>query len=134
MVEKVDHIGIAVRSIEEQKKFYGSFLALDYIGIEEIADQKVRVAMYRVGDIRIELLEPTTEDSPVAKFIEKRGEGIHHIAYCVRDIDKALQQATSYRIKLIDGQPRRGAGGQDIAFLHPHSTAGVLTELCQSEW
>ena len=130
MLKKVNHIGIAVRSIEEAKRFY-EVMGLQVEGYEVVEEQKVRVAFVPVGETRIELLEPTSEDSPVAKFIAKRGEGIHHIAFEVEDIEKALEVLKENGVRLIDEEPRRGAHGTRIAFLHPKSTNGVLIEICQ---
>ena len=130
MLKKVNHIGIAVRSIEEAKSFY-EVMGLQVEGYEVVEEQKVKVAFVPVGETRIELLEPTSEDSPVAKFIAKRGEGIHHIAFEVDDIEKALEVLKESGVRLIDEKPRRGAHGTRIAFLHPKSTNGVLIEICQ---
>ncbi len=130
MLKKVNHIGIAVRSIEEAKRFY-EVMGLQVEGYEVVEEQKVKVAFVPVGETRIELLEPTSEDSPVAKFIAKRGEGIHHIAFEVDDIEKALEVLKESGVRLIDEKPRRGAHGTRIAFLHPKSTNGVLIEICQ---
>jgi len=131
MIKQIDHIGIAVRDLDVQRHFYSEVLGLPCIGIEEVPDQKVRVAMFPVGEVRIELLQPTAEDSPIAKFLEKRGEGIHHIAYLVTEIEKNMKRLEEHEIQLIDKEPRSGAGGHKIAFLHPKSTFGVLTEICQ---
>jgi methylmalonyl-CoA/ethylmalonyl-CoA epimerase len=130
-IERVSHIGIAVKHWEEQVAFYRDVLGLELEKIEEIADQRVRVALFRVGEITIELLDPLTADSPVAKFLDKRGEGIHHIAYAVDGLDRALAEVSAKGIALLDPKPRCGADGQRIAFLHPRSTHGVLTELCE---
>ena len=131
MIKKVDHIGIAVKSIEEARKFYEEVLGLKVTGIEEVEDQKVKTAFIPIGESEIELLESTSEDGPVAKFIEKRGEGIHHIALQVDDIEKALEELKGKGVKLIDEVPRYGAGGAKIAFVHPKSTNGVLLEFCE---
>ena len=131
MIKKIDHIGIAVDNLEEQMHFYEDVLGLTCEGIEEVADQKVRVAIFPVGEVRIELLEPLSEDSPIAKFIAKRGTGIHHMAYCVTDLDGTLKSFKERMIRLIDDEPRIGAGGHKIAFLHPKSTSVVLTEMCE---
>lgn len=128
---KISHVGIAVTDLEQQKLFYGEVLGLEFLGEEEVADQRVKVAMFRAGEVRIELLEPTDPDSPIARFIDKRGQGIHHIAYEVDDLDAALDEMKQREIRLIDEQPRPGAEGQRIAFAHPKATFGVLTELCQ---
>jgi methylmalonyl-CoA epimerase len=131
MLKKIDHIGIAVRSLEKQMKFYNDVLGLKSSGIEEIADQKVKVAVFPLGEVRIELLEPTSPDSPIARFMEKKGEGIHHIAFQVEDLKGQLMKFEEKDIRLIDQEPRVGAGGHKIAFLNPKSTFGVLTELCE---
>ncbi len=130
MLKKVNHIGIAVKSIEEAKRFYEA-IGLVVEGEEVVEEQKVRVAFIQVGETRIELLEATSEDSPVAKFIGKRGEGIHHIAFQVDDVEKALEVLKNKGVRLIDEKPRRGAHNTRIAFIHPKSTNGVLVELCQ---
>ncbi len=130
MLKKVNHIGVAVKSIEEAKKIF-ELLGAEVEGEEIVEDQKVKVAFIPVGETRIELLEPTSEDSPVAKFLAKRGEGIHHIAFQVDDVEKALQLLEEKGIQLIDKKPRRGAHNTLIAFIHPKSTNGVLIELCQ---
>ncbi|HHW55341.1 MAG: methylmalonyl-CoA epimerase [bacterium] len=132
-ISKVDHIGIAVKDLEEALKLYRDILQLEVTGVEEVPDQKVKVAFIPVGESKVELLEPTTDDSPVAKFIAKRGEGIHHITFRVDNLEKALEEAKAAGIRLIDETPRLGAGGAKIAFLHPKSTGGVLLELCQRD-
>ncbi len=131
MLTKINHIGIAVRSLDETIPFYRDNLCMAFSGIEEVAEQKVRIAMLEVGESKIELLEPTSEDSPVARFIEKNGPGIHHIAYEVIDIEAAIEKLRSEGARLIDEKPRHGAHGARIAFIHPKSSHGVLTELCQ---
>ena len=128
---KIDHIGIATRGIEDALTFYRDALGLDVAETEEVADQKVRVAMLPIGESRIELLEATTEDSPIARFLEKRGPGIHHIALRVDDIRAALADFRQKGARLIDEEPRTGAGGCLVAFVHPSSTGGVLLELVQ---
>ena len=128
---KIDHIGVAVKSIEEVAKVYTELLGLEMHGIEEVQDQKVKVAFIPVGESEFELLEATDPESSVAKFIEKRGEGIQHIALRVDDIEKALEELKQKGVKLIDEKPRYGAGGAKIAFIHPKSTNGVLIELCE---
>jgi methylmalonyl-CoA/ethylmalonyl-CoA epimerase len=132
----VNHIGIAVRSIEDSRGYYENVLGARFDGIEEVADQRVKVAFYAVGpaghEVRLELLEPTSPDSPVAKFIEKRGEGMHHIAFEVNDIQTRLDDLKQNGLRLIDEAPRAGAHGMQIAFLHPAASGGVLTELCES--
>lgn len=132
MIKKINHIGIAVRSIEASTPFYRDALGMAFEGTEEVAEQKVRVAFFAVGESRIELLEPTADDSPVAKFLEKNGEGIHHLAYEVADLPAELARLKNEGVRLIDETPRKGAHGTLIAFLHPKGTGGVLTELCQS--
>ncbi|MBD3289218.1 methylmalonyl-CoA epimerase [candidate division KSB1 bacterium] len=131
MIKRIDHIGIAVRDLEQQVKLYSEVFGLKCEGTEEVPDQKVNVAMFPVGEVRIELLQPTTDDSPVAKFLEKNGEGVHHIAYLVEDLESNLKSIEEKEVRLIDREPRTGAGGHKIAFLHPKSTFGVLTELCE---
>ena len=129
-ISHIEHLGIAVNSIEEALPFYEGVLGLKCYNVEEVADQKVKTAFLQVGGTKIELLEPTSEDSPIAKFIEKRGQGIHHIAYCVDDVESSLRDVEAKGIRLIDQHPRKGAENLNIAFLHPKSTVGVLTELC----
>lgn len=131
MTKKINHIGIAVNSLESSIPFYRDTLGMTYEGDEVVAEQKVKVAFLAVGESRIELLEPTADDSPVAKFLAKNGEGVHHIAYEVADLDAALLELKSAGVRLIDETPRSGAHGTSIAFLHPKATGGVLTELCQ---
>lgn len=131
MVSKVDHIGIAVRDLDEALKFYEEVLGIKCVDTEIVEEQKVKVAFLPIGDTEVELLESTEEDGPIAKFIEKRGEGIQHIAYRVDNIEKAIEELKEKGIRLIDEKPRYGAGGAKIAFLHPKSTFGVLIELCE---
>ncbi|PLX88838.1 MAG: methylmalonyl-CoA epimerase [Desulfuromonas sp.] len=131
MIEKINHIGIAVKNLENSIPFYRDQLGMEFEGTEEVAEQRVRVAFLKVGESRIELLEPTSTDSPVAKFIEKNGEGIHHLAYEVEDIERSLRQLSEQGVRLVDTAPRNGAHGSRIAFLHPKSSGGVLTEICQ---
>jgi methylmalonyl-CoA/ethylmalonyl-CoA epimerase len=126
----IEHIGIAVKNIDEAKAYYEEILGLECYAVEEVADQKVKTAFFMIGDTKIELLEATAEDSPVAKFIEKRGQGVHHIAFAVDDVNSALGEAEKKGIQLIDKQGRKGAEGLKIGFLHPKSTMGVLTEFC----
>ncbi len=130
MINRFDHIGIAVKNLDEAIDLYKK-LGFELKEIEEVAEQKVRVAMLPVGESKIELLEATSEDSAIAKFIEKRGEGIHHLAVNVEDIEKALENAKSNGLKLIDEKPRIGAGGKKVAFVHPKSTKGVLLEFVE---
>ncbi|QNG61306.1 methylmalonyl-CoA epimerase [Metabacillus idriensis] len=131
MINKVDHIGVAVRSISQVLPFYERTLGLKLEGIESVEEQKVKVAFLKIGNTKIELLEPTSDESPVAKFIEKRGEGIHHLALGVDDIKKRIEELKENGIKMIDETPRNGAGGASIAFLHPKAANGVLVELCE---
>jgi methylmalonyl-CoA/ethylmalonyl-CoA epimerase len=130
-VEKIDHIGIAVESIEKSLGFYKNILGLEYIGSEEVAEQKVRIAFLKIGESKIELVEPTTDDSPIAKFLEKRGSGVHHIAIKVDDIEAALARHLKAGAQLIDKEPRIGAHNVRIAFIHPKASGGVLLELCE---
>lgn len=133
MVGKVDHIGIAVGDLDETLKFYTEVLGMKLEGTEEVKEQKVKTAFLPLGDTEIELLESTDKEGPIARYIEKRGEGVQHIAYRVDDIEKALERMKEKGIRLIDEKPRYGAGGAKIAFLHPKSTHGVLIELCQRD-
>lgn len=128
---KIDHLGIAVNSIGEGKKFWTDVLGLKFEGSETVAEQKVTTAFFPVGESEVELLESTAPDGPVAKYIEKKGEGIQHLAFRVENIEMALEELKSKGIKLIDEKPRMGAGGARIAFLHPKSTNGILIELCE---
>ncbi len=127
----IEHIGIAVSNLEVSIKFYEDALGLKCYAIEEVKDQKVRTAFFKVGQTKIELLESTDPEGPVGKFIEKKGEGIHHLAFAVKNLPEALKTVESKGVRLIDQQPRKGAEGLNIAFLHPKSTNGVLTELCE---
>ena len=130
MFKKIDHVGIAVKNLEEAIKVWEG-LGLKVDEIEEVPDQKVRTAIIHIGESRIELLEPTAEDSPIAKFIVKRGEGIHHIALGVTNIEEHLRELKERGYRLIDEEPRIGAGGAKIAFVHPKAVTGVLLELCE---
>lgn len=130
-VMKVDHIGIAVKNLEETLKFYTEVLGLTLHGTEVVEEQKVRVAFLPVGDTEIELLESTSEDGPIAKFIEKNGEGVQHIAFKVDNIEEAIEEMKAKGMMMIDDQPRYGAGGAKIAFMHPKSTNRVLVELSE---
>ena len=127
----IDHIGIATRGIDETARFWREVLDLDITETEVVAEQKVRVAMLAIGESRLELLEATSDDSPISKFLEKRGPGIHHIAVRVDDIRGALARLKQYGARLIDEEPRMGARGCLVAFVHPSSTGGVLVELVQ---
>ena len=129
----IEHIGIAVKNLNESIQFYEEVLGLQCYHIEEVKDQKVRTAFFQVGDTKVELLESTDPEGPIAQFIEKKGEGVHHVAYAVDNLEEKLRQAEAQGIRLIDKTPRRGAEGLDIAFLHPKSTGGVLTELCEDK-
>lgn len=131
MIKQIDHLGIAVKDLDRQIKFYSDILGMEFTGVEDVPDQKVRVGVFKLGELRIELLEPTSEDSPVAKFLSQRGEGFHHIAYRVDNLAADLKRLSESGIQLIDQTPRIGAGNHQIAFLHPRSTFGVLIELCQ---
>ena len=130
-LENLDHIGVAVTSIAEALPFWESVVGIRLHGIEEIVEQRVRTAFLPVDDTEIELLEPISAESPVAAFIEKHGEGLHHIAIRVDDIDAALEELKRHEVRLIDERPRNGAGGTRIAFVHPKATHGVLLELCE---
>ena len=133
MITKIDHLGIAVNSIEEASKYYEKILGLTCEGREEVESQKVRTAFYACGEVHIELLEPTDPESPIAKFIEKRGEGIHHIAFKTDDITAQLKSASNAGAKLIHEVPIEGANDKLVAFLHPKSSFGVLTEFCANK-
>ncbi len=126
----IEHLGIAVKSLEESIPYYEEVLGLKCYSIEEVPSQKVKTAFFKIGQTKIELLEPTAEDSPIAKFIEKKGEGVHHVAFATDNLPEALAKAEAKGVQLIDKAPRPGAEGLEIAFLHPKSTKGVLTELC----
>ncbi|QDV84494.1 methylmalonyl-CoA epimerase [Stieleria sp.] len=130
-VKSLNHIGIAVQSIDAHQAFYEGALGLEFEGLEDVPSQKVRVAFFRAGDVRLELLEPTSDDSTVAKFIEKRGEGLHHLAYTVEDIQARIAELQDSGLRMIDEKPRGGSHHMQIAFLHPKSSGGVLTELCE---
>jgi methylmalonyl-CoA/ethylmalonyl-CoA epimerase len=130
-VKAVNHIGIAVRSIDAQRAFYEGVLGAAFEGVEVVADQKVRVGFFRVGDVRLELLEPTDSSSTVTTFLEKRGEGLHHVAFSVASIEDRIAELKQAGVRMIDDTPRPGAHHMRIAFLHPKSTSGVLTELCE---
>ena len=131
MIKGIDHVGIAVKSIDEAKKFWVDTLGLKLSHIEEVPEQKVRVATLKAGGTTIELLEPTSPDSPVQRFIEKRGEGLHHLTLQTDNLGERLKKLKSANVVLIDEQPRVGADGAKIAFLHPKSAHGVLVELCE---
>ena len=133
MIKKIDHIGIAVPSLDEAIPFYEKALGLKCEHIEEVASQKVKTAFFAVGEVHIELLEPMSPDSPVGKFLEKNGPGVHHVALGTDDVISQLDQAEEAGCRLINETPVDGAGGKKIAFLHPKSTFGVLTELCSKK-
>ncbi|MCH3924642.1 MAG: methylmalonyl-CoA epimerase [Bacteroidales bacterium] len=126
----IEHIGIAVSNLDEAIKYWENVMGLKCYNIEEVKDQKVRTAFFKIGDVKIELLEPTSEDSTIAKFIENKGQGMHHIAFAVEDTNQALEDAQEKGVRLIDKQARKGAENLEIGFLHPKSTLGVLTEIC----
>lgn len=132
MITKIDHLGIAVRSLDETIPYYENVLGLTCEGREEVESQKVRTAFFAAGEVHIELLEPTSEESPIAKFLEKNGPGIHHIAFATDDIGGQLKQASEAGARLIHEVPFEGANDKLVAFLHPKYTHGVLTEFCQS--
>lgn len=132
-VKALHHVGIAVRSIEDQHSFYEDTLGAEFEGIEELANEKVRVAFFKFNDVRLELLEPTDPSSTIAKFLENRGEGLHHLAFTVESIQDRITELKQSGLKMIDETPRAGAHHMQIAFLHPQSTFGVLTELCEPE-
>ena len=127
----IEHIGIAVSNLEDAITFYEKSLGLTCYRIEEVTDQKVKTAFFQVGQTKIELLESTSPDGPIGKYIEKKGEGIHHLAFAVKGIEKQLADVAASGVQLIDKQPRKGAEELDIAFLHPKSTHGVLIEFCE---
>ena len=128
----IEHIGIAVKSLESAIPFYEEMLGLKCYAVEEVADQRVKTAFFKIGQTKIELLESTDPEGPIGKFIEKKGEGIHHVAFATEDgVQKSLEELAEKGVQLIDKTPRKGAEGLNIAFLHPKSTIGVLTELCE---
>lgn len=133
MIQKIDHLGIAVRSLDEAVQYYEQALGLKCSGKEEVPSQKVKIAFFQVGAVRLELLEPTSSDSTVAQFIGKHGEGIHHVAFSTDNINEQLSKAKNAGCRLINEIPLKGAGGRLVAFLHPKSTHGVLTEFCSVE-
>jgi len=130
-ITHIEHIGIAVKNLEESIKYYENILGLKCYNIEEVPDQKVKTAFFKVGQTKIELLESTDSEGPIGKFIEKKGEGIHHLAFAVKNIAEALTEAEAKGVQLIDKEPRKGAECLDIGFLHPRFTIGVLTEFCE---
>ncbi len=132
-ISHIEHIGIAVNNLDESIKYYENVLGLKCYSIEEVADQKVKTAFFMVGDTKIELLESTSPDGPIGKFIEKKGQGIHHLAFAVDNATEALKLAEERGVALVDKVSRKGAEGLNIGFLHPKSTHGVLTELCSKK-
>jgi len=133
MIEKIDHIGIAVRNIEKTSKLLSNILGLKVVGEEIVEEQKVKVAFLPLGDSELELLESTSPEGPIARFIEKKGEGIQHIAFRVNNIEEVLEKLKKEGVRLIDEKPRYGAGGAKIAFLHPKDTNSILVELCERD-
>jgi methylmalonyl-CoA/ethylmalonyl-CoA epimerase len=129
-ISKIEHIGIAVESLETAIKYYETLLGTKCYAIEEVIDQKVRTAFFKVGETKIELLESMDPEGPIGKFLEKKGPGVHHIAFAVDEVNKALTEAELAGIQLVDKKARKGAEGLNIGFLHPKSTLGVLTEFC----
>ncbi len=129
-ISHIEHIGIAVNSLEEAIPFYENMLGLKCYAVEEVKDQKVKTAFFMVGQTKIELLESTDPEGPIGKFIEKKGPGMHHIAYAVDNVDQSLEELENNGVRLIDQKGRKGAEGLNIGFLHPKSTLGVLTEIC----
>ena len=128
--KSIEHIGIAVKNLEESIRYYEDVLGLKCYAIEEVVDQKVKTAFFKIGDAKIELLESTDPEGPIGKFLEKKGPGVHHMAFAVDDVQEALNDVQEKGVRLIDKQPRTGAENLKIGFLHPKSTGGVLTELC----
>ena len=128
---KIDHLGVAVNSISEGKNFWADVLGLEFEGTETVEEQKVTTAFFPVGESEVELLESTSPDGPIAKYLEKKGAGLQHIAFRVENIESALQELKDKGVRLIDEKPRHGAGGAKIAFVHPKATGGILVELCE---
>ena len=131
MYKKINHIGVAVKDLDKAIELYRDQLGLEFKGIDVVESQKVKVAFFKIGETNIELVAPTSEDSPIAKYLEKNREGIHHICFEVEDINRTLNELKSREVKLINEEPKKGAHGSLIAFIHPKSTNGVLTEICQ---
>lgn len=127
---KIEHIGIAVANLDEAIKYWENVMGLKCYNIEEVADQKVRTAFFKIGEVKIELLEATSDESTIAKFIANKGQGVHHVAFKMEDTNQALKEAEEKGVRLIDKQARKGAENLNIGFLHPKSTLGVLTEFC----
>lgn len=132
-ITHIEHIGIAVNSLEEAIPYYENMLGLKCYAVEEVADQKVKTAFFMVGQTKIELLESTDPEGPIGKFIEKKGQGVHHLAFAVDNVNNSLNELDEKGIRLIDKTSRKGAEGLNIGFLHPKSTMGVLTEICSKE-
>ena len=132
-ISHIEHIGIAVKSLDEAIPYYENMLGLKCYAIEEVAEQKVKTAFFKVGDTKIELLESTSPDGPVGKFIEKKGQGVHHLAFAVDNVNDSLNELGEKGVQLIDKTARKGAEGLNIGFLHPKATMGVLTEICGEE-
>ena len=132
MLKKINHIGIAVASLDEAIPFYQHNLGMTFVGVEVVGEQMVKVAFLQIGESKIELLEPTSAESPIARFLEKNGPGVHHLAYEVEDIEDAINRLEQDGVRMVDRTPRSGAHGARIAFVHPKNSGGVLTELCQS--
>lgn len=132
-ISHIEHIGIAVKNLQEAIAYYENILGMNCYNIEEVKDQKARTAFFMVGQTKIELLESTDPEGTIAKFIEKKGEGVHHLAFAVEGIETSLKEIETKGVQLIDKTPRKGAEGLDIAFLHPKSTMGVLTEFCEKK-
>jgi methylmalonyl-CoA/ethylmalonyl-CoA epimerase len=130
---KLNHIGIAVKSIEDRLKIWRDVLGFRVETIEDVPDQRVRVAMLDAGTVTIELLEPMDSESPIYRFIEKRGEGLHHLSFSVENVEKSMEELKRKNFRMIDEVPRKGAHGSKIAFIHPSSTGGVLIEVCQGK-
>ena len=132
-ISHIEHIGIAVNSLEEAIPYYENMLGLKCYAVEEVADQKVKTAFFMVGQTKIELLESTDPEGPIGKFLEKKGPGVHHLAFAVDNVNNSLNELEEKGVRLIDKQARKGAEGLNIGFLHPKSTMGVLTEICSKE-
>jgi methylmalonyl-CoA/ethylmalonyl-CoA epimerase len=132
-ISHIEHIGIAVKNLEESIAYYESVLGLKCYAVEEVKEQRVKTAFFMVGQTKIELLESTDPEGPVGKFLEKKGEGVHHVAFATSNLEESLVEMEEKGVALIDKKPRKGAEGLDIAFLHPKSTHGVLTELCENK-
>ncbi len=132
-ISNIEHIGIAVKNLEESIKYYENVLGLKCYRIEKVGEEKVKTAFFKIGDTKIELLEPIGKDGPISKFIEKRGEGVHHIAFAVKNIKDSLKEAELKGVELINKEPVKGAENLQVAFLHPKTTFGVLTEFCENK-